>query len=46
MEKIALDLTIDSIMNQANNVFSNLFNGAMDMVNKITESIGSVTSGL
>ena len=46
MEKIVLQLTIDSIMNQANSAFSNLFNGAMDMVNKISESMGSITSGL
>ncbi len=46
MEKIALQMTIDSILNQANSVFSNLFNGAMDMVSQITETIGSVTSGL
>ncbi len=46
MENVALQLTIDSILDQANSVFSNLFNGAMDMVSAITETIGSVTSGL
>jgi hypothetical protein len=46
MEKIVLQMTIDSILSQANTVFGDLFNGAMDMVGKITETIGSVTTGL
>lgn len=46
MEKIALQMTVDSILSQANAVFGDLLNGAMDMVGKITETIGSVTSGL
>ena len=46
MEKMVLQMTIDSILSQANAVFGDLFNGAMDMVSKITETVGSVTSGL
>ena len=46
MEKFVSQLTIDGILSQANQVFGDLFNGAMDMVSKITETVGSVTSGL
>jgi len=46
MEKITLQLTIDGILAQANSAFEGLLSGTMDMVSKITESIGSVTAGL
>ena len=46
MEKFVSQLTIDGILNQANQVFGDLLSGTMDMVGKITESIGSVTTGL
>jgi len=46
MEKFVSQLTVDGILNQANQVFGDLFNGAMDMVDKLTETIGSVTAGL
>jgi len=42
MEKIALQLSIDSILDQANSAFEGLFNGAMDMIGKISESIASL----
>ena len=46
MEKITLQLTVDGILAQANSAFEGLLSGTMDMVNKITETIGSVTAGL
>jgi hypothetical protein len=46
MENIVLQMTVDSILSEANAVFGDLLNGAMNMVGKITETIGSVTSGL
>ena len=46
MQKFVSQLTIDGILNQANQVFGDLLSGTMDMVGKITESIGSVTAGL
>ena len=42
MEKISLDLSIDSIMSQANAAFEGLLNGTMEMVSKMTESISSI----
>jgi len=42
MEKIALQLSIDSILDQASIAFEGLFNGAMEMVGKISESITSL----
>ncbi len=42
MEKIALDLSIDSILAQANSAFEGLLSGTMDMVSKMTESISSL----
>ena len=42
MEKIALDLSIDSILSQANNAFEGLLSGTMDMISKMTESISSL----
>ena len=46
MEKFVNQLTIDGILNQANQVFGDLFNGAMDMVGKLTETIGSIDIGI
>mgnify|MGYP007072349534 CR=1 FL=1 len=46
MEKFVIQLTIDGILNQANQVFGDLLSGTMDMVGKITESFGSITAGL
>ena len=46
MEKFLSQLSIDGILNQANQVFGDLFSGTMDMVGKLTETIGSVTAGL
>ena len=46
MDKFVSQLTVDGILDQANQVFGNLLSGTMDMVNKITESIGSVTAGM
>lgn len=46
MEKITLELTIDGILSQANSAFEGLLSGTMDMVSKLTETIGSVTAGL
>ena len=46
MEKFVSQLTIDGILDQANQVFGDLLSGTMDMVGKLTESIGSVTAGL
>jgi len=42
MEKIALELSIDSILSQANSAFEGLLSGTMDMVSKMTESISSL----
>jgi len=42
MQKIVLELTIDSILSQANTAFEGLLGGAMDMVGKITESMTSM----
>jgi len=42
MEIITLQLSIDSILAQANSAFEGLLNGAMDMVSKITESMTSM----
>ena len=46
MEKFAIQLTIDGILDQANKMFGDLLSGTMDMVGKLTETIGSVTAGL
>jgi hypothetical protein len=46
MEKFLSQLSIDGILNQANQVFGDLLSGTMDMVGKLTETIGSVTAGL
>ncbi|MGV7226547.1 MAG: hypothetical protein ACQ9CV_06475 [Nitrosopumilus sp.] len=46
MEKFVSQLTIDGILDQANQVFGDLLSGTMDMVGKLTETIGSVTAGL
>ena len=46
MEKFTIQLTIDGILDQANQMFGDLLNGTMDMVGKLTETIGSVTAGL
>ena len=46
MEKFVIQLTIDGILNQANQVFGDLLSGTMGMVGKITESFGSITAGL
>ena len=46
MEKFLSQLSIDGILNQANQVFGDLLSGTMDMVEKLTETIGSVTAGL
>ena len=46
MEKFVIQLTIDGILNQANQVFGDLLSGTMDMVGKLAETIGSVTAGL
>jgi len=46
MEKFVIQLTIDGILDQANQMFGDLLNGTMDMVGKLTETIGSVTAGL
>jgi len=42
MEKIALQLSIDSILAQVKSAFEGFFNGAMDIVSKISESITSL----
>ncbi len=42
MEITTLQLSIDSILAEANSAFEGLFNGAMDMVGKITESMTSL----
>ena len=42
MEKASLQLTIDSILNQANTAFEGLLNGTMEMVSQMTESISSL----
>jgi len=42
MEKIALQLSIDSILEQANSAFEGLYNGAMNMIGSISESITSL----
>jgi len=36
MEKIVLELTVDSILSQVNTAFEGLLGGAMEMVGKIT----------
>jgi hypothetical protein len=46
VEKFVSQLTIDGILDQANQVFGDLLSGTMDMVGKLTETIGSVTAGL
>ena len=46
MEKFVIQFTIDGILDQANQVFGDLLSGTMDMVGKLTETIGSVTAGL
>jgi hypothetical protein len=46
MEKFLSQLSIDGILSQANQVFGDLLSGTMDMVGKLTETIGSVTAGL
>jgi hypothetical protein len=46
MEKFLSQLSIDGILNQANQDFGDLLSGTMDMVGKLTETIGSVTAGL
>jgi hypothetical protein len=46
MEKFVIQLTIDGILDQANQMFGDLLSGTMDMVGKLTETIGSVTAGL
>ena len=45
MEKFVIQLTIDGILDQANQMFGDLLSGTMDMVGKLTETIGSVTAG-
>jgi hypothetical protein len=42
MEFMTLELSIDSILAQANSAFEGLLGGAMDMVSKITESMTSM----
>ena len=42
MEIITLQLSIDSILAQANSAFEGLLGGAMDMVSTITESMTSL----
>ncbi len=42
MEITTLQLSIDSILSQANSAFEGLLGGAMDMVSKITESMTSL----
>ncbi len=42
MEIITLQLSIDSILAQANSAFEGLLGGAMDMISKITESMTSL----
>ncbi len=42
MEFMTLELSIDSILAQANSAFEGLLGGAMDMVGKITESMTSI----
>ena len=42
MDKIALQLSMDSILDQANNAFQGLFDGAMDMLNGLTQSVSSL----
>ncbi len=42
MEIMSLQLSIDSILAQANSAFEGLLGGAMDMVSKITESMTSL----
>ena len=46
MEKFVIRLTIYGILDQANQLFGDLLSGTMDMVGKLTETIGSVTAGL
>ncbi len=46
MEKFVIQLTIDGILDQANQMFGDLLSCTMNMVGKLTETIGSVTAGL
>ena len=42
MEFMTLELSIDSILAQANSAFEGLLDGTMEMVGKITESMTSM----
>ena len=42
MEKFALELSMDSIMSQASNAFQGLFDGAMNVLNGISEGMSSL----
>ena len=46
MEKVVIQLTINGILDQANQMFGDLLNGTIDRVGKLTETIDSVTAGL